>query len=454
MTSQHTDCDVVIIGSGPAGATAAKLLAERGHSVLVVERSRFPRFHIGESMLPYMDPLLHRLGLAEPIAKAGFPVKRGAEFTTTGSGFTRVDFTAQGGGRAASTYQVERADFDHVLLREAAAAGATVWQQTRITGVLTDGSGRVIGARCGHGGQNRDVRAHLVLDGSGRTGVIAHQQLRARTVNERLRMVAVYRHFEGVDEATNPGEPGDIQIGSHEDGWVWAIPIREDKLSVGAVAAPEVLQSAGKDAVFAEHVERIPRISQRLTGASALSEVRGESDFCYHTEALAGPGYFVLGDAGCFVDPIFSAGVFLGMASAARAAELASDILVGERSEQEARDLYNRFYKTGYDCYFRLIYAFYESGFKIGRYLKRTGFDVDPRWSARLLSGDFWSRKNPLGEQLRETKRFDTFEPFTPLYDCPVYPELDAREPADLPLGTPLAGRATTPPPDNARTRS
>lgn len=438
MTPQHTDYDVVIVGAGPAGATAAKVLADRGHAVLVVERSRFPRFHIGESLLPYMNPLLDRLGLTEPVANAGFPVKRGAEFTTTGGDSTRVDFTTQGGDRAVYTYQVERADFDDVLVKQAVRAGATLWQETRIGELLIDSSGRIAGARCTHAGDSRDVRARLVLDGSGRTGVVAHQQLRARTVNERLRMVAVYRHFGDVDEANNPGNCGDIQIGSHQDGWVWAIPIRDDKLSIGAVTAPEVLQATGRYAVLAEHVDRIPRISQRLAGAASLSEVRGESDFCYHTECLAGPGFFVLGDAGCFVDPIFSGGVFLAMISAERAAGLAADVLEGARTEKQAHDLYTRFYKTGYDCYFRLIHAFYESGFKIGRYLKSTGFDVAPQWPARLLSGDFWSRKNPLSEHLRSIERFDTFERFTPLYGCPVYPDLDARESADSPLGTPL----------------
>lgn len=453
MTPQHTDYDAVIIGAGPAGATAATVLAHRGHAVLVVERSRFPRFHIGESLLPYMNPLLARLGLTEAVAKAGFPVKRGAEFTTTAGDFARVDFTTQGGGRAVDTYQVERAAFDDVLVQQAVRAGATLWQQTRVGGVLTDGSGRITGARCSHGGHRRDVRARLVLDGSGRTGLIAHQHLRARTVNQRLRMVAVYRHFAAVDEANNPGHRGDIQIGSHQDGWVWAIPIREGKLSVGAVTAPEVVRAIGKHVVFADHVDRIPRISQRLAGAAPVCEVRGESDFCYHTERLSGPGFFVLGDAGCFVDPIFSAGVFLAMASAGRAAELAADVLEGERTEKQARDLYTRFYKTGYDCYFRLIYAFYDSGFRIGRYLKSTGFDVAPRWSARLLSGDFWSRKNPLSEQLRSIERFDTFEPFTPLYGCPVYPDLDAREPADSPLGTPLAKAVGDPSLDETRWR-
>lgn len=451
MTPQRTDYDVVIIGAGPAGATAATVLTRRGHAVLVVERSRFPRFHIGESLLPYMNPLLARLGLTESVAEGGFPVKRGAEFTTTGEDATRVDFTMQGGGRAVDTYQVERADFDDVLVQQAVRAGATLWQETRISELLTDGSGRITGARCSHGGDSQDVRARLVLDGSGRTGLVAHQHMQARTVNERLRMVAVYRHFGDVDEANNPGHRGDIQIGSHQDGWVWAIPIRDDKLSVGAVTAPEVVQAAGKYAVFAEHVGRIPRISRRLAGAAPLCQVRGESDFCYHTECLTGPGFFVLGDAGCFVDPIFSGGVFLAMTSAERAAGLAADVLEGARTEKQARDLYARFYKTGYDCYFRLIYAFYESGFKIGRYLKSTGFDVAPRWSARLLSGDFWSRKNPLSEQLRSVERFDTFERFTPLYGCPIYPDLDAREPADSPLGTPLAKSAADPSLDEPR---
>jgi hypothetical protein len=276
-------------------------------------------------------------------------------------------------------------------------------------------------------------------------GVIANQHFKARKIADRLRMVAVFKHFGGVDEATNPGVEGDIQIGSHEDGWVWAIPIRRDKLSVGTVTRPEVVQRLTAERVFDEHLARIPRIAQRVRGATALTELRGESDFTYYTETLAGPGFFVVGDAGCFVDPIFSAGVLLAITSGLRAGELTAELLAGKRTEPEANDLYTRFYKTGYDCYFRLIYAFYEHDFKIGKFLKSSGVWVQPVWVARLLGGDFWSAKNALARHLRTISRYDTFAPYEPLHGCPVYPDLDRLESEPIALDSVPATVAAAP---------
>jgi hypothetical protein len=283
----------------------------------------------------------------------------------------------------------------------------------------------------------------MVLDASGRAGVIANQHLDTRVLNPKLRTVAVFKHFAGVDEEHNPGVRGDIQIGSHSDGWIWAIPIRADKLSVGAVMKPEILHGADRERLFEDHVARVPRIRQRLQGATAVTELKAENDFSYYSETVAGDGFLVVGDAGCFVDPIFSAGVFMALATGIRAGETVLDVLAGRRSEPEAREEYTRFYKTGYDAYFRVIYAYYEHECSIGQYLKSTGVWVETEWIARLLSGDYWSRKNPLAEQLRADPRYDTFAPFEFLYGCPVYPELDAAEPEGRSLGEPvMAGAA------------
>jgi phenylalanine ammonia-lyase len=437
-THQSHDWDAIVVGGGPAGSIAALVLARRGRRVLLLERSRFPRFHIGESMLSYSAALFQQLGIEQAVREAGFPIKSGAEFTGQDASHRRVDFTAQDGGRVLTTYQVERADFDKLLLDQAAAAGAVVRQGVRVHRPVTDSAGRIIGVTCTDEDDSAyTVRAPVVIDASGRAGLIANQHLKAREVCDRLRMVALFRHFADVDEATNPGVAGDIQIGSHPDGWVWAIPIRPGKLSVGAVTRPETVRGADRDALYADHVNRIPRIRQRLAGARSITDVRGESDFSYFTETVAGPGFFVVGDAACFVDPIFSAGVYLAMTVGRRAAELTADLLAGRIDEAVATQTYSRFCKTGYDCYFRLIYTFYESGFRIGPYLRSTGFHVEERWIARLLGGDFWSRKNPLAQHLRAATRLNTFAPFEPLYGCPVYPDLDRTEPADAPLGAP-----------------
>ncbi len=424
---ERHEWDAIVIGGGPAGAVAAAGLAARGRSVLVLERASFPRFHIGESMLTYTAALLGRLGVLEAVERGGFVVKRGAEFTNASGRFIRVDFEDQGAGRVLTTFQVERAQFDQLLLDHARAQGAQVVEGARVTGVCLDGE-RITGVTYRVGDDLREAGARYVLDASGRAGVVAHQHLKARVQNERLQMVAVFRHYENVDESTNPGVEGDIQIGSHADGWVWAIPIRRGKLSVGVVTRAENVQASSPERVFDEYAARISRIHQRLQGAEAVLQLKGESDFCYFTERLAGPGYLVVGDAGCFVDPVFSAGVYLGMVTGMKAAETAAAVLAGEEDEAAAQERYARFYKTGYDCYFRLIYAFYEHDFSIGRYLRSIGEQVDPKWVARLLGGDFWSRNNPLAQLLRGTQRYDTFQPFERLFGCPVYPSLDALE--------------------------
>jgi flavin-dependent dehydrogenase len=421
--------DAVVIGGGPAGSITARQLAAAGYDVLVLEREEFPRFHIGESQLPYTAGILERLGILDLFPAEDFPTKWGAEFTGPSGDFRRVDFTTQGGGRREAAFQCERAKFDDILLRNAEQLGAQVLHGARVTEVL-ESDGRIRGVRYRHGDSEYEAYGTFVLDASGRAGVLAHRYFKNRRPNTRLELVGYFKHFGDVDEATNPGIEGDIQVGHHPDGWLWAIPIGHGKLSVGAVTPAHRARGASPAAVFDEHIARVPRVKCRVEGATVLEDVRGESDYCYFSNTLAGDGYFSVGDAGCFVDPIFSAGVYLAITSAVRAADSVIAILRGADERETQRD-YENFVKTGYDCYTRLIYAFYDSEFNFGRYvasLANSSVTIEGRWIARLLSGDFWSRNNPVGELLRNNREYDTFDPFPFVYGCPVYPEQDAAE--------------------------
>ncbi|MBM6406087.1 FAD-dependent oxidoreductase [Phycicoccus sp. CSK15P-2] len=418
MGPDTTETDYLVIGGGPAGSAAASVLAQAGQDVLVLEKEHFPRFHIGESLLTYAMPVLDRLGVLEEVSAAGFVVKAGAEFCRTDAEFSRVDFTEQGGGRVAQTFQVERSAFDEILLGAARRRGASVLEGAHVRRVLTE-DGRVAGVTYSRGGTSHEVRARFVIDASGRSGVITSGHLRSRSRPARGSAVAVYRHFGGVDERHNPGVEGDIQVGTHDDGWVWAIPIRADVISVGVVTTPETLRAAdSRQQLFDTHLARIPRVVERLRGAEPLTEVQVEGDFTYYSDDITGPGYAVAGDAGAFTNPIFSAGVYLALVTGVRAAEAA----MAEHPTAMAE--YADFYKTGYDTYAKLVDIFYDADRRIGRVFRGAGAAATPEFASRLFGGDFWSEDNPMTRYAREQPAEHTFTAYSTSLGCPVYPEL------------------------------
>jgi len=427
------DYDAIVIGGGPSGSAYAITMAQAGYTVLQLERDKFPRFHIGESLLPYTADVLEQLGVLSTLADKGFPLKLGLELCGSDGFLRRVALGEIGDGYRNWTYQVERADFDkHLLDFAAAMPGVTVLEEAKVNDLQRDGE-RLTGVEYTHKGEKHGATAHFVIDASGRTGVVA-RALGLRTTDNNLKMAAVYKHFGNLDESKNPGTEGDTQIGVHPDGWVWAIPIRKDVISVGTMTPTRILRESRPEEVYAEHVKRLPRIAARIEGTDVYRELSGEQNFEYHAHTLAGPGFFIIGDAGCFSDPVFSAGVYLALATGRRAAQETIKCLTGEAPEKEAAERYQAFYKTGYETYYRLIRAVYDNRAPVmGQFIQSIFVEsgIHEKWRVRTLNGDFWTDTNPFVNRLRAEPGWDLFGQFDRLYGCPVYgdrqKELQAR---------------------------
>ncbi len=299
----HLDTvDVVVVGAGPAGTTAATRLAQARRSVLLLESRSLPRFHVGESLLPKTMPVLRELGVYDRIAEQGYVPKYGVEFIGASGHHVRVPFRS-------SAFQVERAHFDNTLTQFTRESGATVLEKAPVHELVREGD-RVVGVQYQHNGVTRTVRAKYVVDAAGRASKTA-KSFGVRKPTERLRMIAAFHHLKGLKEEHNPGYEGDIQVGAHEDGWLWAIPIWPDTISVGTVTPQEVMRASEPEQILKEHETRVERISQRIQGTEQSGGVHVESDYCYYSDTVAGDGWFMVGDAGCFFDPIFSGCVHL-----------------------------------------------------------------------------------------------------------------------------------------------
>src|SRR6266511_1218377 len=231
--------DAAVIGGGPAGSTVATALARAGRSVIVFEKEKFPRFHVGESLLPFCLPIFEKLGLSEKIRAAGFQEKYGAFFWNETTGGTRpVVFEKSWDDRHPMAYQVKRVDFDQLLLRHSEDSGAVVREETAIREVLFE-EGRAVGVVArGRAGGNEEVRAKVVVDASGQTAFLS-QKLGTRRFDTKLKRAAVFAHYEGVPRPAGR-QAGDILLPTGEDVWYWIIPFSDGTASVGAVFEPAV----------------------------------------------------------------------------------------------------------------------------------------------------------------------------------------------------------------------
>jgi len=373
--------DVAIIGGGPAGSTAAALLARAGRRVVLFEREKFPRFHIGESLLPFSMKAFTRLGLHEKFSSAGFLKKYGGEIMGACSD-TGTKFYFKDGYRSQTdhAYQVTRSDFDKVLLDHAAESGAQVHEQTLVSDVIFQDQEVTLSyksvrdptesARYADRTSQRDVpategeiQARYVVDASGRTSVLG-RQFKIKKTYGHLQKLSIFAHYKGLWRPE--GIDGTLTVLIRAvDCWFWLIPLSDERTSVGVVLDSEIFRKSklSADDFLEQALAEQPSIMKRMRNARRVSKTYVEADFSYRSARLYGDRWLLTGDAAGFIDPIFSSGVFLAVFSGEKCADALNAVLDHPRKAKRLFARYERSVNRAMDVYLRFVNAWYTKEF-------------------------------------------------------------------------------------------
>lgn len=355
--------DVLVVGGGPAGSTAATLLQKKGFRVALLEKEKFPRFQIGESLLPYNNDVFRDLGLTDRLEAQAFVPKFGATFLT-GDGQRAHSFRF---GRTlpkcyARSYQVKRADFDTVLLDHARSSGVEVFEETAVSSVDLSDPKRVVARASHEGGEARTFEARFIVDASGH-GTVVGSRLGMKVESESLKKISFFAHYADVRPDPDGRPSGDTVIVVVRDGWFWMIPLSDGSVSVGLVTDREAYKASGltPEALLDQMIRRTPYVAARMDEARRIGAVRARKDFTYRMRELTGSNFALVGDAAGFIDPIFSTGVFMAMRSAQITAE-AVEAYLNSGNRAPLRRYSSQFVRA-YEKYLRFVSNFYTREF-------------------------------------------------------------------------------------------
>lgn len=358
MPGEGDSSDVLVIGGGPAGSTIAALLSEKGWRVTILEKDRHPRFHIGESLLPSNMQIFERLGIMPSMEQIGV-VKRGLDFTLpSDDAYVPFSFSGIDNLPFGTTFQVRRSDFDHMLLRNAEAKGATVHEEVEAVSFEFGGHRPVRVRGVDGAGTEREWTAEFLIDASGRDTFLA-DRLRFKEKNPRHASAAIYAHFTGAER--RPGdEAGNISIYWFDHGWMWMIPLQNDTMSVGAAVWPRYLKTRVKpiEQFFMDTIARCPPLAKRLRHAEISTPVTATGNYSYFSRRMYGEHYLLVGDSYGFIDPVFSSGVYLAMYGAMLGADAVDGFFRDSARKTALLDHQEKVLRRGIDRLSWFIYRF------------------------------------------------------------------------------------------------
>ena len=382
------DYDAIIIGGGPAGTTSATLLAEQGHRVLLLEKAKFPRYHVGESLMPFCYFSLDRLGVVERMDEIGYQQKKSVQFATTDGRISAPFYFFQHFDHpAATTWQVERSEFDLMLLDNARSKGVEVRENTTALEFLKDGE-RVIGVRARTNGSDpAELRAPITLDCTGRDALYQRKH-GTRNRDPKLNKISIWTYFK--DAKRDPGlDEGATTIAYLPGGgWFWNIPLRNGIVSSGIVAERDYLYRPGETRdpgeIYAREIDNNAWVKDHLSQGEQFGEYWITGEYSYRAEHCATDGLVLVGDAFSFLDPVFSSGVFLALKSGEMAADATHAALSNNDTSASAFTNYGEALCGHIETMRKIVYAFYDPDFSFGKLIRKHP-DLRPKLTDLLI---------------------------------------------------------------------